>query len=246
MRGSINVTLLLVLLSAPCLASSRVKEPYANRGQTLPKHTLRIDDGVYWPLPRGMFELTSIKVGGERDSDARFNAGAGFGLLEDLELGVHLIKYGNSKLDPPAFYGLYRFLPKDVELSAYAELTPRVGHDPTLTVGVPASFHLGESVRIDTGPFVLFPFETNVDAVFIAPLQIPINVSREFFLGPEAALTWIEFDQDVYSAGLFVGYTIPGDAGPFGDVGARFRLPNVDVGFDAVQVLAEFQMFWDF
>lgn len=232
---------------AALAASSRIKNKFAARSQTLPKYTLRLDDGPYFPLPSGVIETSFFKAGDNRETDTTLNAGAGFGLMEDLELGVHLVKFNDSRLFPPSFYGLFRFLPKEVvELSAFAEITPRVGHDPTFLFGMPVSLHFGDSVRLDTGPFILFPLETNIDAVFMAPLQLPINVTDQVYLGPEAALILPEFEQDVYLAGFFVGYTIPTAKGAFGDVGGRFRMPNVDAGFDVFQVMAELSIYLDF
>ncbi len=245
---SLAVTIAVAMLAPSALASSgRIENKFAARSQTLPKYTLRLDDGPYWPLPAGVIETTFLEVNDQRDTETTLNFGAGFGLIENLEVGVHLVKFNSSKLAAPSFYGQFRFLPeKAVELSAFAEVTPRFGDDPSFLLGMPVSFHLGDSVRLDTGPFILFPLETNIDTVFIAPLQVPINVTDQVFLGPEAGLFLPEFKNEIFLAGFFVGYTIPTASGAFGDVGGRFRLPNLDIGFDVFQIMAELSIYFDF
>ncbi len=241
----LGVSTLLLVARPAYAASDCVESSFAPRRMTLPKYTLRLDDGPYWPLPSGLVELSFIDTGPQHDTRTALNFGAGFGLLESLEVGAHVVKYSNSTFFAPSVYGLFRFLDKDAELGAYAEITPRLGDSPTFLVGMPVSVHLGESVRLDTGPFMLFPLETNTDAVFIAPLQVPINVTPEVYLGPEAGFTWVEFDQSDFLLGFFAGYTLTTARGTWGDFGGRFRVPSTEVGLDLFQILFELDIFID-
>lgn len=258
-RGFITLTRvkrciwLLTLLASALLfsakpaqaASDRVESAFAPRKMTLPKYTLRLDDGPYWPLPSGLVEIAFFDAGDDRDTDTSLNFGAGFGLFESLEVGAHVVKYNDSTFFAPSVYGLFRFLDTTAELGAYAEITPRIGDDPTFLAGMPVGVHLGDSLRIDTGPFILFPLETQIDAVFFAPFQLPINVTPEVYLGPEAGFTWFEFDETDFLLGFFAGYTLKTGNGTWGDFGGRFRVPSTEIGMDLFVILFELDVFID-
>jgi hypothetical protein len=227
-------------------ASDRVEGSFAARKMVLPKYTLSLNDGPYWPLPSGLVEIAFFDAGDDRDSESALNFGAGFGLFEPLEVGVHVVKYSDSTFFAPSVYGLFRFLDTTAELGAYAEITPRLGDDPSFLLGMPVGVHLGESLRIDTGPFILFPLETQIDSVFFAPFQLPINVTEEIYLGPEAGLTWVEFDESDFLVGFFAGYTLKTGRGTFGDFGGRFRVPSTEIGMDLFVIMFELNIFLDF
>jgi hypothetical protein len=241
------LALALVSTLAPAVnaASDRIEAAFAPRKMTLPKHTLRLDDGPYWPLPSGLVEISFYDAGDDTDSETALNFGAGFGLIENLEVGAHVVKYADNTFFAPSVYGLFRFLDTTAELGVYAEVTPRLNDDPTLLAGMPVGIHLGQSLRLDTGPFIAFPLETNIDSVFIAPLQVPINITPEVYLGPEAALTWVEFDESDFLLGFFAGYTLSTANGAWGDLGGRFRVPSTEIGMDLWQVLFELDVFID-
>ncbi len=219
---------------------------------TLPSDSLRLDDGPYWPLPSGLVETTFVRGGG---STTRANLGLAIGFSDDFELGAHLIKL---QLDPvrdfadPSVYALYRLLGKDFELGIYGELTVPFERGMTLTAGLPLAFHLGDSVRIDTGPFILHDlqrgpgigpgndpsFVPGNDPDLVVPLQIPISFSQ-VTLGPEAALVWRDFDNDDFILGFFAGYTLESRGGTLGDLGGRLRMPSTNVGTDVLTVMFE-------
>lgn len=253
MRGSLRIVCLalsLLSLSPAALATSgQMPVPVARRPMTLTDATLRLDDGPYWPLPSGLVETTFYDTGDGRESFTVLNFGLGFGITEDFELGAHLIKLlvdPDDDFADPSMYLMYRFVGGDVEVGVFGEISVPFERDPTVTAGLPIAVHIGDVVRLDTGPFIVHDFEPeDDDPDFIAPFQLPINVTRQVALGPEAAIIFRDFDRSDFLLGFFAGYTLTSGGATLGDIGGRFRVPSTDVGFDAFQVMLELDFFFD-
>jgi hypothetical protein len=265
MRASMALgSLLLVTATAQVVtataqaASNRVPNKVARRAMTLPSDSLRLDDGPYWPLPSGLAETTFFPGPG---SVTRLNFGFGIGFSDDFEMGAHLIKLQvdpDSDFASPSVYAMYRFLDRDFELGVFGEVTVPVERGVTITGGMPLGIHLGDSVRIDTGPFVVHElqrgrglgpgndprFVPGDDPDLIVPFQLPISFSQ-VTLGPEAAVVWREFDQEDFVLGFFAGYTLRSRGGTLGDIGGRLRFPSTEVGSDLFTVMFEMQFFFD-
>jgi hypothetical protein len=251
MRRLLSTGLALASLSAPLAAgatSNQTPTPVARRPMTLPDATFRLDDGPYWPLPSGIVETTFVDTGDDTETFTVLNLGFGFGITRDFELGAHLVKLlvdPDSDLADPSVYVLYRFLDGDFELGVFGEVSVPLERDSTVTGGMPLALHLGDSVRLDTGPFIQHDFEREDDPDFIAPFQLPINVSRRVAIGPEAAIILREFERDDFLLGFFAGYTFTSGGGTLGDIGGRFRVPSTEVGLDVFTVMLELDFYFD-
>ncbi len=235
--------------AAPAYATSRqTPVAVARRPMTLGDSTFRLDDGPYWPLPSGLVETTFYDTGDGRDSTTVLNFGFGFGISRDFELGAHLVKLRvdpNDDFADPSVYILYRFLDRDVEIGVFAEGSVPLERDPEVTGGLPIAIHIGDRVRLDTGPFVTHDFEREDDPDFIAPLQLPINVTQQVALGPETGVIFHDFERSDFLFGFFAGYTFTSGGATLGDIGGRLRVPSTDVGWDVFQVMLELDLFFD-
>jgi hypothetical protein len=239
----------LSLLGSEAFATSgRVPVPVARRALTLPDATFRLDDGPYWPLPSGLVETTFWRAGDGRESRTRLNLGLGFGITDDFELGAHVLKLDvdpDTNLADPSVYLMYRFLGGEVELGLFGEVSAPFERNPLLTVGMPIALHIGDRVRLDTGPFVQFDFEDETNPDLIVPFQLPISVTQRVTFGPEAAVVLHDFEHDQFLLGFFAGYTLTAGGRTLGDIGGRLRLPSVEDGFDVFQLLFELDLFFD-
>lgn len=240
---------LLAAVLVPSLARATAPDvpvAFAERRLTLPKGTLRIDDGPYWPLPRGLLEMTRFRFNDRTSTRWHFNAGLGYGITPELELGAHVLRgdLDRERLDDPSVYVIYRFLKDDIELGVYGEATVPFVDPITVTAGMPVAFHLGTAARIDTGPFMQFVRARPRHEDLIVPVMVPINVTRQVYLGPEAAFILRDLDQDDFSLGFFAGYTIESGGGPLADVGGRLRFPSTNADFRILQIMLEAALYF--
>lgn len=77
--------------------------------------------------------------------------------------------------------------------------------------GMPLHFHLGRSVRLDTGPYVPVTFVDPTAFVVSAPLDIWIQASRQLWLGPMTGVRLYHqgaFERTDVSLGFGLGYSI--------------------------------------
>jgi hypothetical protein len=228
-------------------AQSHVESAMAARRMTLPKATLRLDNGAYWPIPPGLVETTIYKTPNGHDTFTTTNFGIGIGVIDDLELGFHFIRWDvdpRSDFHDPSAYVIYRFLRHDVELGVFGEVSVPLEIQEQVTAGMPLSLHFGDVVRLDTGPFIYKRFRTGDDPDFIAPLELPISPSDHVYLGPEAGLRIPNFDRSDFFVGFFAGYTLRSRGSALGDIGGRFRIPSTRVGTDVFQLLFELRFYF--
>jgi hypothetical protein len=113
-------------------------------------------------------------------------------------------------------------------------------------------FEAGGVVRFDTGPF----FETNfrededgdsdIGNEFRAPLGVLINVTPNFFMGPEVALaSQGDFDYWRVPLGYVFGYSIGAGRSLTGDLSFRFRDLNARSFGDAFHLIFAADLFFD-
>jgi hypothetical protein len=109
-----------------------------------------------------------------------------------------------------------------------------------LLFGVPLAFHLGNRVRLDTGPYVPVVFPPHMDAqvALSAPIDLWIQATSRFWLGPMSGLRFGQLGRDDgrtdVSLGLGLGYQITHAF----DFKAMFLFPRLnnesrDFGFGA-------------
>jgi hypothetical protein len=83
-----------------------------------------------------------------------------------------------------------------------------------LLFGVPLSFHLGNRVRLDTGPYVpvSFPPRADTEVDLSAPIDLWIQATSRFWLGPMSGIRFERLGRDRgetdVSLGLGLGYEI--------------------------------------
>ncbi|MEZ4221983.1 MAG: hypothetical protein R3B13_13705 [Polyangiaceae bacterium] len=235
------------LLVTESYAASDVPARLAPRTMTLPKANLRLDNGAYWPLPQGLAETTFVKIPDGRDTFTRVNFGFGIGIVPNLELGFHVIRWDlepESDLRDPSAYVIYRFLRRDVELGVFGEVSLPLQDRERITAGMPVAFHLGDAVRLDTGPFIVKRFQPGDDPDLVVPFELPISPSDHVYLGPEVGLMLRDFDRSDGFVGFFAGYTLRNGGRALGDLGGRFRMPSTRAGFDVFQLQFEMRFYF--
>ena len=244
---AVAAMLAVLALSKGAGAQSDVAPAFARRSMTLPKATLRLDNGAYWPIPPGLVETSFVRTANGHDTYTTLNFGIGIGIVDDLELGFQFVRWDvdpNSNFHDPSAYVVYRFLRKDVELGIFGELTIPLKTREQVTAGMPLAFHFGDVVRLDTGPFIVKRFRSGDDPDFIVPLELPISVSDHVYLGPEAGFYLPNFGRSDFFAGFFAGYTLRSRGSALGDLGGRFRVPSTRVGTDVFQLLFELRFYF--
>jgi hypothetical protein len=217
--------------------SGTLPTAFSQRSMTLPRLHLRIDlappdqalmDSGFF---MGGYTLNSYGITlvddsdpdppGDADTAASLGIGAGFGILDELEVGMLLFPvhikpgdFGDMQL-----YGRYRFLDTDnLELGVQLTLQFPTWSDFGLGIGMPLLLQFGEIFRLDFGVELEFVFNDedgpgDDDDAFInldLPIAITINVTENIFLGPRLAIFIFDFDEVLVPIGGFVGGTIPG------------------------------------
>jgi hypothetical protein len=231
---------LMTLTSNLLAESSRVPTPLANRNLVVPKATLLLDGGPRWILPEGQF-VYEHNPGGD---PAWINAGATFGITQDFQLGFVIpmqVLPDGFDLHDPRVHLLYQFVEGTADVGLFVQGSLPFEGDFHTRIGLPIQIHLGSVARLDTGPFLRAGFTGNDDdetyADFSIPFVVPINITRQFFFGPETALwTENEFDYVSIPFGLFFGYTMTSGGSTVGDLSVRWRDLNVRDAGDAGNV----------
>ncbi len=99
-----------------------------------------------------------------------------------------------------------------------------------LLFGVPLSFHLGDRVRLDTGPYVpvTFPPRADTEVDLSAPIDLWIQATSRFWLGPMSGVRFERLGRNGgvtdISLGLGLGYQITHAL----DFKAMFLFPTIN------------------
>lgn len=174
----VAATLLLLSWSTGALA-----QPYAGRSLTLPEAALRLDAGTRWPYPAG-----SLSLGLREPEPVHVRMGLSAGLTRDLELGALLLPVrlnNDAEYLDPSVHLLHRFGTGEVEPGLLVRASIPVQGDFVAVVGVPVRIHVAPTVRVDLGGFLLMAFpDRGTFASLLLPVELGINVTDEWFLGP--------------------------------------------------------------
>jgi hypothetical protein len=250
-------TLFTLSFTLPTVASSaRVPTALAERDLVVPKRTIRVDGGPRWVFPEGQFVF---RVQDGPGDPAWFNAGATFGISADFHLGVVLplqMAPGDPDMHDPRVHLLYQFINGAADIGVFFQANVPIEGQIGTTVGFPMQFHLTNSVRFDTGPFLHVWFhegdpnnpndDDDLGTDFSAPFELPINVSRQLFLGPEAGIVTHNRWEDVaVPVGFFVGYTMTSGGGTLGDLSFRIRDHNARDFNNQVDLIFAADLFFD-
>lgn len=218
-------------LGAPALPLA-----WAERPLTLTAQTIRADGrfGMRRYVIRGFDPVTGA-VTRSSDVAVELALGAGYGIIDDIEVGAEVLPL---RLSPrfeyyePSLYGLFRFVSGTVDVGALLRITFPVEGRFMLDAGVPVLVHLGSVARLDTGAFFDLTVPRHGDrAIFsiLVPADLAFNVTPEIFLGIGTALLFPDLEEDgepVQSLDVFAGYTVPAAQGPLADIRVRFQFPG--------------------
>jgi hypothetical protein len=232
-------------------ASSRlVGSDYTSRPLVLPKGVLRLDGGPRRPFSNGqVMPAGQLQFLVNRDTDdlAYLVPGAGFGVIDDLELGLVWplqISPDLNLLDLSA-YGKYSLQRGSVEVAGYAEVRVPIEADLEVTGGVPVYVHLSDAMRIETGGFVRLTFGDDTTVRVLAPMSLPIQVSPQVFVGPETGIEITDFDTVAIPLGVLAGYTLGGGISSIGDLFGRLTLVDIVHGADTIRFDVGAELFFD-
>ena len=187
---------------------------FAQRPLTLPALNLRADLAV---------SLLHLDFGFGDDTFTAIGAGAGFGVLDDLEVGlgqspiapIQPYIFGTSSqlglggvvapdgargFTPPRFYGRYRFLGGEpgslAELGAeLAFLLPTEYSDFGIDLGMPMRFHFGEMFALGVGVGFLVVFSEDAAGNSDAFYGLQLNLQPRFAM-------------DFFYAGMDTGFSM--------------------------------------
>jgi hypothetical protein len=232
-------------------ASSRlVGSDYNSRPLVLPKGVLRLDGG-----PRRPYSNGQVMPGGQlqflinRDADdfAFLVPGAGYGVIDDLELGAvwPLQLSPELNLSDLSAYGKYSLQRGSVEVAAYAELRVPIEADLELTGGIPVFVHLSDAMRLETGGFIRLAFGDDTSVTLLAPVSLPIQVSPQVFVGPETGIEIRDFESVAIPLGVLAGYTLGGGISSIGDLFTRLTFADVTHGADTIRFDVGAELFFD-
>jgi hypothetical protein len=207
-----------LLLGAPARADERLPLPLARRPLTLTRSTLRVDGA--FNINRVSVTVTSPLLGSVTASSTAvsLNAGAGFGITDDLEAGATVLPLQLSPdfaFGNPTAYGRFRFLRGSFELGGELSVVLPVQGSFGLTVGLPMLIHVGEVGRIDTGVALGLVFSDPLGKNLLVPIGYAHNVTPNVFLGARTGLGVpnFKFDALTIPLGVFGGYTLASGAG---------------------------------
>lgn len=170
----------------------------------------------------------------------RFEIGAAYGIMDDLEVGLTLpLTFG--MLDMPftandmTLGAVYRFMSGPIEMGASLDFNIPLATNFGVGLGVPVHIHAG-ILRIRTGLDLdlVFADATGIELMVPAGVDLAITdglnlaVNTGFDLGDLQNVAW------QVPLGIGVGYTF-GSEGPVADIQAVFEMPSFasDAGVNA-------------
>lgn len=228
---------------------------YSARDITLREGVLRLDLG---PPDYGFMDLGelnndrgALRVGKDGDAFALTGFGAGYGILDELEVGTlifPLLYAPDFDFGDIEFYGRYAFFSRGkVRLAAQFTMQVPTHSDFGIGFGMPAIFELGTRARLDTGVELEVLFD-DTRANLDIPLAFAFEVGRTGFIGPRTGFRLPRFEAVAVPLGIFGGATINERF----DLTASFNWPrfltsagNDAVGADVFEFIFGLNMYFD-
>lgn len=246
---AVCVGISIAALITPSLAAAA--PPFVERGITLPRHDWAFDFGLGIAHDDGP---TPTLTG------AGLNLEGAVGITERLELGLRTgVRFGNEGRATQAdTYGrlfdrqtfgvngdvmanpevrfrgaIYRGDVTEVALEGRAYLPIEQNSRFGMMFGVPLMFHIGHSVRLDTGAFIPVAFYRDTFYALSFPLDVWIQATDKLWLGPMTGLRFYHFgpladgranDRTDLQLGFGLGYQI---ARPV-DFKTMFYIPRIN------------------
>ncbi len=234
---------------------------FSKRPLNMPAATVRVDGDL------SMISYPTLP--GERDELFAMTAGISAAFTDKFELGAQLLPLRlspNSEYLNPSVYGMYSLMKGDLETSFYGSVSLPVKDGFSIAGGLPVTLHINDMFRLNTGAWLGFLFSDANDTVgFEIPLQLAIQTSQQFFIGPEMGFCFggsgrahmapqtantclysFATDLDNFQApfGMFGGYTFVGNSlSPLADWRFGFRSLDIGEGFDYWAVYTAFNLF---
>ena len=223
--AAIHGTLAALAATSPASAAP----PFVDRGITLPRHD--------WAFDFGLGIAHDDRDNGA-PTGVGLNLEGAVGITENLELGLRTgLRMGNDGRATQAdTYGrlfdrqtfgvnnditanpevrlrgaVYRGEVAEVALEGRAYLPIEQDSRFGFLFGVPLMFHLGHSVRLDTGAFIPFVFYDPTYYALSVPLDVWIQATDKLWLGPMTGLRFHHqgnFEQTDVELGFGLGYQI--------------------------------------
>ncbi|NRA36338.1 MAG: hypothetical protein HRU17_23700 [Polyangiaceae bacterium] len=225
--------------------TSRLPVEHVKRDMVTPKGTLQIHGGPDWPLRSGQLSFLAH----DGPNRGRLNAGASFGVMDKLDVGLVMPMAFAPDLDAhsPTLFGTYSFSKQaDYEVGAFGALMLPIEGDVALHAGLPVMLNSGGAFRIDTGVFLSF-YTAGANRVDLeVPLTVPIQTTRWAYVGPEVAIRLEGIDDRMrVPLGVFGGFTLDPNDQLLGDIEAHFRFPHAGSAFDAFEILVSANLYFD-
>lgn len=254
-KSTLTIALGLVAASLLSVSSSWAKSrsvgaTWINRPLVLPKGVVRLDAGPRRPFGGGQVmsagQLQFHLVSGA-DDPAYLVPGAGFGLTEDLEVGVvwPLRFAPDLDLADISLYGRYRLQNGPVQLAGFGELRIPIESQLALTAGLPAQIQLSPTLRLDTGAMLRVEFAAEPFGVLNVPAALLVQLTSQWGLGVETGVEVVDFDRLKLPFGLVGVYSIPDGLGSLGDVFGRVGIDDIGSGVDYFRIDIGAELYWD-
>lgn len=245
LRRSTSIKLLVSWALASALGftaqialAQSVPAVHVARHIVLPENVLRIDAGHHFPYYDGQFKHVVVRGG----DDAQFiNPGVSYGLGSDVELGLVLpIQISpDGQLRDPRAHVAFQFHQGEVEAAVFGVVEVGLWGNTNVTAGVPVYWHASPDIRLDTGGYLNLSFNDGSRIGLILPAQLPIQISPEFFAGPELIFTIGDLSDPGASVagGGFFGYTVEASDASVVDLYARMRALDITHSVPAVEIM---------
>lgn len=226
-NGHVSLGSLIILLASTTVRPSYAAGPWVDRSITLPRHDWAFDVG----LGIGHLDVPSSPTG------VGLNLEGAVGVTRRLEIGVRTgIRFGNdgrvtradeygrlfdrqtfgtnnSNVANPEFRIRGAVLEGEVVelgLEGRAALPFEDNSRFGMQFGLPLAFHLGNSVRLDTGAYVpVVLYDPTLYAISV-PLDVWIQATTRLWLGPMTGVRLQQgaFERTDWSLGFGLGYSI--------------------------------------
>ncbi len=217
---------------------------FVDRHIVLPESTLRIDAGHHFPFYDAQFKHVIVRGG---DDPQYINPGVSYGVGSDVEVGlvwpIQIAPDGDVR-DPRA-HVTFQFLNGQVEAAVFGLVQVGLWGETAITTGVPLYWHVSRDVRLDTGAYLRLGFADASRIGLILPAQLPIQITPEFFAGPEFIFSVGNLGDAGagFDVGGFFGYTLEASEASIVDLYARLRALDVPGGVPAVEMMLGLEWF---
>jgi hypothetical protein len=236
------VALVFFLAAAPAQAA----EPWVDRAITLPRLVFAGDAGI---------GLGHFHAGNQDFFGPGINLEGAIGITNSIELGLRTgLRLGDDGQRVGAdYYGRTFFLDTwgvggdavanpefhirwaayqgrvvEVGLDGRAYLPIETGTEPGLMFGVPLAFHIGSSVRIDTGAYLPLLFYNHTFVVLSVPGYFWFQINEKLWLGPMSEIRFINPNVGASHTDLLLGFGLGYQVANAVDLKTWLLLPGIN------------------